>query len=345
MAGQLRAGGSQPGPTIEEVARVAGVSRQTVSNALNAPDRLRAETLAHVLAVVDRLGYRPNRAARNLRRRESRLVGLRINPAVPDRAGTLLDRFLHALAEQSVVAGYHLLLFTPRDANDELAGFADLLRTTAVDAFVLTDTHRGDPRLAWLRQLEAPFVAFGRPWDDQLTHAWVDVDGAAGTEMAVDHLVERGHRRIGFVGWPEDSDVGEDRRSGWLAACTRHGIAVPGSTARSADRTDAAAAAVRPLLDAPEPPTALVCASDTLAMGVLATVAERGLRAGVDVAVTGFDDSPTAAVVAPGLTSVRQPLEEVAAAIVRRLDAVLSGRPTEPPGELLTPTLVVRGTT
>ncbi|MGH3386108.1 MAG: LacI family DNA-binding transcriptional regulator [Nocardioidaceae bacterium] len=337
--------GEQAGPTIAQVARAAGVSRQTVSNALNAPDRLRADTLQRVLGVVDELGYRPNRAARNLRRRESQLVGLRINPADQDRAGSLLDRFLHALVEHSVGAGYHILLFTPRDPDDELAGFDDLLRTTAVDAFVLTDTHRGDPRLHWLGDRDAPFVAFGRPWEDGLMHPWVDVDGAVGTGLAVDHLVALGHRRIGLVGWPEDSDVGQDRRRGWLDACVRHGIADPDLRAHCTDRTDEAMLAAGRLLDGSDPPTALVCVSDTLAMGVLGALAERGLRAGRDVAVTGFDDSPAAAVVPPGLTSVRQPLEDVAESIVKRLGALLSDEPLAERGELLTPTLVVRGTT
>ena len=332
-------------PNIGDVAQAAGVSRQTVSNALNAPERLRQDTLCRVLGAVQRLGYRPNRVARSLRRQESRLIGLSLRPALPDRAGSLLDRFLHALVEHSAGAGYHVLLFTPPDPDDEVSGFDELLNTTTVDAFVLTDTYRGDRRVSSLLHRVAPFVAFGRPWGDAAQHPWVDVDGAAGTASAVDHLVERGHRRIGFVGWPSDSDLGNDRLSGWSQASGRHGVEQRDLVARCSDTNHDGAAATAALLDSPEPPTALVCASDTLAMGALATLGARGLRPGRDVAVTGFDDTATAAVVPGGLTTVRQPLEDVAEAIVRRLDARLTGSPLPDLGELLTPALVVRGTT
>ncbi|MGH3498302.1 MAG: LacI family DNA-binding transcriptional regulator [Nocardioidaceae bacterium] len=336
--------------TIDAVAHAAGVSRQTVSNALNAPERLRPETLTSVLDTISCLGYRPNRAARSLRTRASKLVGLRVNPAPTGSAGSLLDRFLHALVEQSVGAGYNLLAFTPMDPRDELSGFQELLSTTAVDAFVLTDTHRGDRRLEWLADQEARFVAFGRPWDESLGHPWVDVDGAQGSALAVQHLIEQGHHRIGFLGWPADSDVGEDRRVGWQRACERAGLPTGGLVAHSLDDIKAAGRAAAGLLDAAQPPTALVCASDTLALGVFALLYERGLRPGRDVAVSGFDDTPAAAVVPVGLTSVRQPLEDVATAIVDRLMSLLSaesarGRRPTSRGALLAPTLVVRGST
>jgi DNA-binding LacI/PurR family transcriptional regulator len=330
-------------PTVDDVARAAGVSRQTVSNALNAPARLRPETLQRVLVVVGELGYRPNRAARSLRRRESRLVGLHIRPPQPDQAGSVLDRFLHALAEHSARSGYHVLPFATGDA-EEICAFNELLGTTAVDAFVLTDTHRADGRVRWLLCRDAPFVAFGRPWDDGPPHAWVDVDGAAGIAMVVDHLVRRGHRRIGYIGWGEASELGNDRRSGWVTAGRRHGLDNADLEIRSVDRIADGADGASHLMDRDDPPTALVCASDTLAMGALRALDIRGMGPGRDVAVTGFDDTPTAAALPVGLTSVRQPLEDVAAAIVKRLDAVLSGADVSDNGELLTPTLVVRGT-
>ena len=330
-------------PTVADVARAAGVSRQTVSNALNAPARLRPETLQRVLVTVGELGYRPNRAARSLRRRESRLVGLHIQPPLPDRAGSVLDRFLHALAEEAARSGYHVLPFATGDA-EEICAFDELLSTTAVDAFVLTDTHRADARVRWLLCRDAPFVAFGRPWDDGPAHAWVDVDGRAGVAMVVDHLVQRGHRRIGYIGWGEASELGNDRRSGWAKACGRHALDNADLEARCADRIADGVVGASHLLDHHDAPTALVCASDTLAMGALRALDIRGMSPGRDVAVTGFDDTPTAAALPIGLTSVHQPLEDVAAAIVKGLDALLSGADTSDLGELLTPTLVVRGT-
>ncbi|WP_205472058.1 LacI family DNA-binding transcriptional regulator [Nocardioides sp. SYSU D00038] len=329
-------------PTLADVAERAGVSRQTVSNAVNNPDLLRADTLARVQLAIDELGYLPNRAARNLRTRASHLIGLRILPAQEGTANATMDRFVHSLVEASREAGYHVLLFTG-DPTDPVAGYDDLLRSTAVDAFVVTDTYLGNPQAAWLAGRRAPFVAFGRPWDDPgADHPWVDVDGAAGAELATKHLIGRGHERIAWLGWRKDSFIGEDRRSGWTRAMRAHGFATTGLASRTEDTVASGREASAVLLDEAVP-SAFVCASDTLAMGVLHTLAERGLHPGRDVAVVGFDDSMVAQLVPPGLTSVRQPLEEVAVMVVRALEGLLSHPPRRADDVLLTPALTVRG--
>src|ERR1044071_2344410 len=123
-------------PTLADVAERAGVSRQTVSNAVNNPDLLRADTLTRVQEAIDELGYSPNRAARNLRTRASHLIGMRFSPAQEGTANATMDRFVHSLVETSREAGYHVLLFAG-DHEDPVAGYDDLLRSTAVDAFVI----------------------------------------------------------------------------------------------------------------------------------------------------------------------------------------------------------------
>ncbi|MFZ5847089.1 MAG: LacI family DNA-binding transcriptional regulator [Actinomycetota bacterium] len=341
-------------PTLATVAHEAGVSRQTVSNALNSPHLLRPETLDRVRRAIDELGYSPNRAARNLRTRSSHLIGLRIDRVVEGTANATMDRFLHSLVESSKDAGYHVLLFSSGvDAGDgadggldestAIAGYDDLLRSTAVDAFVITDTYRGNPQAGWLEERGAPFVAFGRPWDEPAaTHPWVDVDGRTGVMLAVDHLVERGHQRIAWVGWQKTSFIGEDRRTGWADAMHGRGLSTSKLSARGDDTLDFGRRAALALLEN-EQPTAFVCVSDTVAMGVLHALAERGLAVGRDIAVVGFDDSIAAQCVPPGLTSVRQPLEQVAVEIVNLLGKLLSHKPIEVPGLLLAPTLSVRG--
>ncbi len=333
---------SRTPPTLADVAELAGVSRQTVSNAVNNPDLLRADTLLRVQDAIAELGYLPNRAARNLRTRASHLVGLRMSPVLEGTATTVMDRFVHSFVWTSREAGYHVLLFSG-EGRDPLEGYDDLLRSTAVDAFVVTDTYLGNPQAVWLRERRAPFVAFGRPWDDpEARHPWVDVDGAAGTGLATRHLLERGHTRIAWIGWRKDSRIGEDRRAGWSRALKEHDLSTTGMASRVEDTVWSGKEASAVLLDEARP-SAFVCASDTLAMGVLHTLAERGLHPGRDIAVVGFDDSQVAQVVHPGLTSVRQPLEEVAVALVNALEDLLAtpSRTAEP--VLLTPTLTVRG--
>ena len=214
----------------------AGVSRQTVSNALNSPELLRPDTLARVQAAIEKLGYSPNRAARNLRTRSSHLVGLRVDPAVEDSANALMDRFVHSLVESTREADYHVLLFSAEGEDATIDGYDELLRSAAVDAFVVTDTYRGNPQATWLTGRAVPFVAFGRPWGDPTArHPWVDVDGRAGVVQAVDHLVERGHSRIAWLGWQKGSYIGEDRRSGWVDQMHAHGLSTSRLSARGED--------------------------------------------------------------------------------------------------------------
>jgi LacI family transcriptional regulator len=170
------------------------------------------------------------------------------------------------------------------------------------------------------------------------------VDGRAGVVQAVDHLVERGHTRIAWVGWQKGSFIGEDRRSGWVDQMHACGLPTTRLSARGDDTLEFGARAAHALLDvgARERPTAFVCASDTVAMGVLRTLHELGLRPGQDVAVVGFDDSIAAQVCTPTLTSVRQPLEQVAVEVVRYLGELLAHRPIPELGCVLTPTLRVR---
>ena len=208
--------GGKKRPTIEVVAKRAGVSRQTVSNAANAPHRLRPETLQKVLGTIDELGYRPSQAARSLRTSATQVIGCRLLPGNYAGTGGVLDRLLHALCDAARAKGYGVLTFSADNDDDEIGVLDDLLRRKAVDGFVLANTHHGDVRPGWLIDQGARFVAFGRPWGvARSAHSWVDVDGASGTSQAVRHLAELGHSRIGFLGLPQGSGVGDDRFQGW----------------------------------------------------------------------------------------------------------------------------------
>lgn len=335
------------GVRLNEVAELAQVSTQTVSNAINAPHRLAPETLERTLAAIEELAYKPNRAARALRNQSSRLIGVKVEASRGDRAALLLDQFLHSLAESAAAIGYHLILCHADDDTAEIQAYRELLHTTAVDAFILASTHRGDPRTPWLRERNVAFATFGRSWDhpDQGDLSWVDVDGRAGIGDATRHLAAQGHRRVAFIGWPPDSDVGRDRRKGWVDACRELGLSTDGLSASSIDDFDGGRVAALDLLALPDPPTALVCVSDTLALGAMRALNEVEKVPGRDVAVSGFDNSPAAALTTPGLTSLRQPLGQVARHLVGQVDAMLHGGDTIPRHSLLVPELVVREST
>ncbi|MEV0774864.1 LacI family DNA-binding transcriptional regulator [Streptomyces sp. NPDC050428] len=342
MSRSTSSSSAKGGPaTLAMVAGRAGVSPQTVSNALNSPDLLRPETLERVLRAIDEMGYRPSRAAQTLRTRSSKLIGYGILPAPPGTTALVLDRFLHALSEAADEAGYRILLFAAPAGGASLRGHEELLAQHAVDGFVLSDTdERSVPRQAWLAKRGVPFVGFGRMWSARQIGDWVDVDGALGTDAAVEHLIALGHHDIGFLGWQRGSGVGDDRAKGWQRAMRRHGLRTRSRRAQSADDVEEARTAVKPLLDAGV--TAVVAASDTLALGCYNALRERGAAPGRDVAVTGFDDSPIAAILSPGLTTLAQPLEAVGRECVRLLQTRISDPDVPPERILLEPSLVIR---
>ncbi|MEV7084495.1 LacI family DNA-binding transcriptional regulator [Streptomyces sp. NPDC093085] len=344
MPRSTRPPSSKPGPvTLAMVARRAGVSPQTVSNALNAPGLLKPETLERVRSTVDAMGYRPHRAAQTLRTRSSKLIGYGIRPTAPGSTAPVMDRFLHALSGAADEAGYRILLFASPPGAPGLEGHEELLDLHSVDGFVLSGTDRDDPRQAWLARRGVPFVGFGRMWSGRQIGDWADVDGASGTDAAVEHLVAQGHRKIAFLGWPRGSGVGDDRAEGWRRAMRRHRLPVRGRRAQSVDDLAAAHTAVQPLLDLGA--TAVVAASDVLALGCYRALRERGAEPGRDVAVIGFDDSPAAALLSPGLSTVAQPLEAVGRECVRLILARMAEPGAEPERVLLEPSLVLRGST
>jgi DNA-binding LacI/PurR family transcriptional regulator len=335
---------SRDGPTLESVAAAAGVSRQTVSNVLNAPNRVAPETLARVQSAIDTLKYRPNRVARSLRTRASRLLGYCVTPATPGNLNVVLDRFLHAITESAAEHGFHVLLFTAPGGGAGLDRYAELLAQQAVDGFILSDTAVADPRHGWLTAQGVPFVSFGRTWAGEEPGAWVDVDNAAGIRQAVEHVHSLGHHRIAFIGWPDGSGVGDDRLAGYEAACKALGT--PPMVVRAEGTVEAGHVLAGQLLDSPEPPTALVCASDLSAHGALSAVTQRRLRPGHDVAITGFDDTPSAAIPGIELTSVGQPVEEAGRVAVRMLLARLGVHGNAADSHrLLEPRLVIRSST
>jgi len=330
-------------PTLESVAEEAGVSRQTVSNVLNAPHLVSDQTRRRVEAVIARTGYRPVKAAQTLRTRRSFLIAIGLHASPAEGGGEVESRFLHALSERAQLRGYRTLLYTAEDDDAEIGTCESLLREYDLDGFVLTGTHAGDERTAWLEQREIPFVTFGRPWGAASRHCWVDVDGASGVRAATRHLIGLGHHSIAFLGWPEGSGVGEDRRAGWEAACREAALPTDGLVLHMTNSFAAGRSACAQLLLAASPPTAFVCVSDVIALGALSELTTRGLEPGSEAAVIGFDDSTAAALA--GLSSVRQPLDDVASACLDCLDKLQAPRGTRdetPDTVLLQPRLVLR---
>ena len=324
--------------TVVDVAAAAGVSRQTVSNAFNAPHRVSPSTLARVQQAVEQLDYHPNAYARKLRTRQSKAVGMRLEPYRGGISGVVLDRFFHAFTAGADKHGYRVLVYTAARAEEELQQIETLAAGQEVGAVILTGTFLGDPRPAELARNKIPFVAFGRPWGhlEDATHSWVDVNGAAGVAAATeDALSVTSGLPVAFLGWPEDGGTGDNRRSGWSWAMEQAGLDTTGLSILSQDDAAHAQAAItdafrQGVLDGVG---AIVCASDLLAIG--AQLALRELSENPPL-IYGFDNTPTAD--ALSIPSVDQQVEDVADRILELIVAP----PTTPERTLVTPTLVRR---
>lgn len=330
-------------PTVEDVAAHAGVSRQTVSNVLNTPEIVRPATKERVLEAIDALGYRRHAAARRLRLRRSSTIGIRLDPYVGGISGVVLDRFVHAITEHASERGMRMLVYAARDTDEELARLSELWEGSEIDAAIITGTFRDDPRVGHLDAEGLPFVSFGRPWgEDDIAdprHLWVDVDGAAGTRAATQYALGVGDH-VTFFGWPEGSGTGDDRERGWQE--TIRGAGARGGRLTADDSVPRARVAMEVALAAGLETDALVCASDSLAVGALLALAD----ARRVLPVIGFDNTPTAE--ALGFSSVEQRPEDVATAVLELLMGptgdVVAPRRLEAGSAhaLITPELVVR---
>jgi DNA-binding LacI/PurR family transcriptional regulator len=247
-------------------------------------------------------------------------VGFRLFPTDHrSHSGGVLASYLYELSSAARQADHAVFCHAADTDEEEIQVIQDIFSMNTVDCVVITNTQSDDPRVSFLLERGIPFVSFGRPWGHAMSDTWwIDIDGAAGLEQAVDHLVERGHRRIAYLGW--DGPRGSD------------------------DIVSGRELAGR-LLDRRTPPTAFACVSDTLAIGALEACRERGLAVGRDVGVVGFDDSVGARVVTPGLTSIAQPLDLAARHTVRLLLELLGGTDGKAEQVLLRPSLVVREST
>ncbi len=255
----------------------------------------------------------------------------------------MLDRFVHALTERASERDMRVLLYAARTAEEEIDRLGDLLEGGEVDAVVVTGTFHGDPRTGWLNERGLPFVSFGRPWgeDDVAApaHLWVDVDGAAGTRAATEHLRAGGARRVAFLGWPAGSGTGDERERGWRESVG----AAAGPRWVVEDNVALARDVVAEGLGHDPDVDGIVCASDSLAIGahLATTVAGRA-----DILVIGFDNTPAAE--ALGLSSVEQLPERVASGALDLLmgeeGTVVAPRPATAGAAhvLVEPRLVVR---
>ncbi len=294
--------------TIYDVAKAAGVSISTVSLALNAPHRVAAATREKVLRAVDRLGFEPKADAVTRARRG---VG-RIGVVAPFSSYPSFARRLNGVFAGLADGSLDVVVFDQESAAVPSPLLASLPLTQRLDGIVIMSLPVDDAIAERLRRLQLPAVLVDTFRDEFDS---VHTDDRRGGELAAEHLLERGHRRLAVVGQERVSPI---RLDGFRTAAASAGAPIPDDAVRLvAHGVENASAAAHALFDLPDPPTAVFAQDDMLAAGVLRAARQRGLSVPTDVAVIGFDDSEIA--MALDLTTVRLPFEETGKAGVRAL--------------------------
>jgi LacI family transcriptional regulator len=332
--------------TIRDVAKRLKLSITTVSRALDGYDDVAASTRERVVQTARKMGYVPSRAARQLRRQRADAIGYVLPTDTPRFADPFFTEFLAGLGDEATSRHCDLLVST---AAPRLAAERELyerwLQSRRVDGFLISRLRTEDWRIHYLTRHKFPFVAMGHSAGER-DFPHIEVDARSGFARLVQHLAERGHQRIGYVGAAPDLMLQIDRLAGYRDGLQAAGLPFEAALVAEGDLTRAGGyRAAQSLLGLKQPPTAIIGANDLTAIGVMRAAHERGLRVGHDLAVAGYDGIEEGEHALAPLTTLKQPVYDIARRLVQMLLQEIEGRTLVEKKVLLQPELVVRAST
>lgn len=331
--------------TIKDIAKKVGKSVTTVSRALSGYNDVSSETRKQVLQAAEELGYEPNITARQLQKRRTDIIGLILPPVTPRISDPFFCEFLSGIAEQSSQNGLDLLVSTHPSSEDEIEVYLKFIRSRKVDGFIIIRTQRKDRRIDLLREHDYPFVAFGRV-DGDNNFPLIDEDSEYGMEQVVNHLIELGHTHLAFIAEPTHLTKSFLRLRGFCKTLEMRGLPIDNEMIiEGGFRQQSGRLMGERLLNADNPPTAIVACNDLLALGAMSVARKQGLEIGQDISITGFDDIVLAENAHPPLTTIHQPAQKIGTLIHQMLVRVINGENLEEKQIILQPELVVRQST
>ncbi|MFD8497179.1 LacI family DNA-binding transcriptional regulator [Amycolatopsis sp. NPDC059657] len=325
--------------TIRDVAARAGVSVATVSKVLNERYGVAATTLARVRAVIDELGYEASLVAQSLRNQRTNVIGILVADLEP-----FSTELLKGAADAIRGSGFELVVYSAGGRSGDPAGwekrYLSRLSGTLVDGAILVT-----PTVSLAAVPGTPVVAVD-PHTGPSTLPTIDADSLRGAQLATEHLLELGHRRIAFLAGRPDLQSAELRKTGYLQALAAAGVPADETLVRIGAYDPAvAAASARDLLTMADRPTAVFAANDISAIATVGTALEIGLRVPDDLSVVGFDNVPESALCTPPLTTVDQPIREMGHRAITMLVALINGDELAETHVTLDTGMVVRGST
>ncbi len=326
--------------TLEDIARISGFSRSTVSRVVNSDPNVGERTRKRVQEVIQALSFQPNMAARGLAAGKTRVLGL----VIPVGISSIFSDPYFPLVIQGVssacnLRGYSIMLWLA-EPQFERKTISQIIYNGLIDGVIVLSMLTDDPLIDRLSESNLPFMTIGRHPTNQKIN-YVDVENRSGAYQGVSYAIETGHRRVACIGGPRNTISGQDRYQGYLEALRDHGRPVLPELIVEGDYSDAGGyQAMTRLL--PSKPDAVFAASDAMALAAMRAIQEAGLRVPEDIAIIGFDDIPSAAISKPPLTTVRQPIVQTGKIVAETLIDRIEHPDPEPHRILLPVELVIR---
>ena len=321
--------------TLEDIAKISGVSRSTVSRVINGDTNVRDETRERVQKVIQQYDFQPNLAARGLAAGSTSVIGL----VIPMGVSAIFSDPFFPLLTQGVSSAcnaldYSVMLWLA-EPEYERRTIHKILYSGLIDGVVVSSMLLNDPIIESLAESKLPFITVGRhPTNDKIS--FIDVDNRTGASTAVSYLFSTGRRRIATITGPHNMIAGIDRLEGYYDALSAANLPLDESLVVEGNFTDSGGyIAMQQLL--PAKPDAVFVASDSMAMSAMRAIQDAGLCVPTDIAVIGFDDIPEAARVSPPLTTICQPTQLIGATAAQTLVDMIT-HPTDEPRRVTLPT-------
>ena len=325
---------------MSDIAKMAGVSKSTVSRALKNDSRVKLETKNKILKIADKYNYKPNKVAQALAENNSKIIAVMLPSAPRSVSDPFFLEFLHGINNIAYQKGYSLSI--PPVEQGNFASFKKANQNLNADGIILTEPRLNDPRLKYLKENKIPFVFNGNPMtgDDS---AWVDTDNQLGAYQAVEYLIKKGHRKIAAVTGPFDLVAGKYRLEGYYQALKENDLEINKDWIFESDFTEKGAyLTAKKLLKYQSEITAVFAANDLMALGIIKSLKDAGLKIPEDFSLTAYDSIKLGEYIDPPLTTIASRSLEKGEKSAELLIKLIEGEEIESNQILFPPELIIR---
>ncbi len=331
--------------TISDIASKAGVSRMTVSRVLSGNGPVAEETAKKIKSIMAEMNYQPNLIARSLSIRKSMNLGV----LIPKTEQLFLDNYIaQVLSGVSDIAqenDYRIMLVPVNQSCSEKGSYINYARSNLFDGIILVKAKINDPNLPELAESGFPFILVNYRKNEH-GYNYVDSENVKGAELAMEHLYEKGHRKIAFVEGTKEETNSRDRLKGYKNSLKKFGLEYREEYVICGEfEKEIAYERSESLLNLVERPTAIFCSDDYMALGVIERIKTYGLSVPNDIAVIGFDNIEISQFSRPALTTVRQPIYEIGKTAATALLNIIGNKISQPVRKILKTKLIIREST